>query len=181
MVKAAEPDLLELKSMLLACGAVKFGKFTLTSGQTSDVYVDIKQVWSHPARLRPIARRLARHIGKAEILAGMELGAVPLVVATSLETGVPYVVVRKPGRTHGTARTFEGHVPPGATCVVLEDVTTTGGSLVTTVEILRAAGAAVTHAVTVVDREGGGAAKLKAIGVELTALITLAELRGDPP
>ncbi|HEV2316722.1 MAG TPA: orotate phosphoribosyltransferase [Thermoplasmata archaeon] len=171
----AGPD---IRSLLLEAGAVRFGKFVLTSGQESDVYVDIKQVWTRPERLRVLAGRLGRWVEDEALLAGMELGAVPLVVAVALETNRPYVVVRKPGRAHGTGRRYEGDVPRGAKTLVIEDVTTTGGSLVDTVEVLREAGAEVDRALTVVDREQGGRERLRTIGVELESLATLSQLRG---
>jgi orotate phosphoribosyltransferase len=178
MVSAPSEPLPDVRSLLLDAGAVRFGKFVLTSGQESDVYVDIKEVWTRPERLRVLAARLARWVDEEALLAGMELGAVPLVVAVALQTGRPYVVVRKPGRAHGTGRRYEGDVPRGAKTLVIEDVTTTGGTLVDTIEVLREAGAEVDRAVTVVDREQGGRQRLRAIGVELDALATLSQLRG---
>ena len=169
----------ELAEDLLASGAVRFGTFTLTSGQTSDVYVDVKRATTDPARLRRIARRLADHLGDAERLAGMELGAVPLVVALALEVGRPYVIVRKAARTHGTGQRVEGEVPAGARMLVVEDVTTTGGSVVETVELLRTAGARVDRVTCVVDRQQGAAERLAEVGARLEPLITLAELRGS--
>ncbi len=168
-----------VRKMLLDAGAVRFGHFVLTSGQESDVYVDIKQVWTRPERLKVLARELAQRVGTGELLAGMELGAVPLVVATALQTGLPYVVVRKSARAHGTARRFEGTIPPRARTVILEDVTTTGGSVVDTVDILREGGALIERVVTVVDRGQGAREKLKEVGVPLEALATLDELRGS--
>jgi orotate phosphoribosyltransferase len=168
----------EIRTLLLEAGAVRFGHFVLTSGAESDVYVDIKQVWTHPGRLRRIAGALAARVGPADRLAGMELGAVPLVVAVALQTDIPYVVVRKPGRAHGTGRRFEGEIPAGATVVLIEDVTTTGGSLADSIEVLRAAGGRVERAITVVDREQGGRERLSSLGVQLEALAVLSELRG---
>ncbi|MCI4340957.1 MAG: orotate phosphoribosyltransferase [Thermoplasmata archaeon] len=168
-----------VRQILLDSGAVKFGKFTLTSGRESDVYVDVKQAWTRPDRLRPIAAALAERVRDEQRLAGVELGAVPLVVATALATGRPYLVVRKPGREHGTGRTFEGDLPPGATCLLIEDVVTTGGSVAAAVELLRAAGAKIERVLTVIDRQEGGAERLATLGVQLEALATLASLR-DP-
>jgi orotate phosphoribosyltransferase len=174
------PEPASIRALLLDSGAVRFGRFVLTSGQESDVYVDIKQVWTHPERLRVLARALSARIEGEGVLAGMELGAVPLVVATALESGRPYVVVRKAPRTHGTGQRLVGEVPPGARVLLLEDVTTTGGSLAETVEVLRAAGATVERAVSVVDREQGGVERLRALGVRLESLETLGHLRGSP-
>jgi orotate phosphoribosyltransferase len=164
---------------LLDSGAVRFGSFTLTSGQASDVYVDVKRATTDPERLARIATRLAGHVGDAERLAGMELGAVPLVVALALTAHRPYAIVRKAERTHGTGNRVEGEIPTGARVLVVEDVTTTGGSVVETVGLLRDAGATVDRAVCVVDREQGARERLAAVGVRLEALVTLAELRGS--
>jgi orotate phosphoribosyltransferase len=173
-----ESDAPGLAHLLTACGAVRFGRFTLASGQVSDVYVDIKKAWSDPARLKVLALALGRRVGTAERLAGMELGAVPLVVATALNTGLPYVVVRKTAKSHGTQQRYEGEIPEGSRVLVIEDVATTGGSSAETVEVVRAAGGRVDRLVVVVDREQGARERLAALDVRLEALVTLAELRG---
>ena len=178
--KRSAPSPAELRAMILETGAVRFGRFVLTSGAESDVYVDIKQVWTRPERLEMLARAFAARVGPDDLLAGMELGAVPLVVATALGTGRPYVIVRKGERSHGTGRRIEGELRAGARVLVLEDVTTSGGSLVETVRLLREAGATVERAVTVVDREAGARERLRAVGVELEALASLTDLRGVP-
>lgn len=168
---------LEVRRLLLESGAVRFGEFTLTSGKKSDVYADVKKAWGRPDRLRAIARALARKAGDAEQLAGIELGAVPLVVATALESGLPYAVVRRAAREHGTGRRLEGEIRAGARCLLIEDVVTTGGSVAEGVRVLRDAGLRVDRVLTVVDREEGGAARLRELQVRLEALTTLRELR----
>ncbi|MEM0129200.1 MAG: orotate phosphoribosyltransferase [Thermoplasmata archaeon] len=165
--------------VLLGAGAVRFGDFTLASGQRSDVYVDVKRAWTDPEALAILAGALAERIGTpCPRLAGMELGAVPLVVATALRTGATYVILRKAAKEHGTRQRFEGTVAEGDRFVLIEDVATTGGSAAASVEILRAAGARVDRAVAVVDREMGATARLAGLGVRLEALTTLSELRG---
>ncbi|HYK92934.1 MAG TPA: orotate phosphoribosyltransferase [Thermoplasmata archaeon] len=175
---APVPARAEVVDLLLRSGAVRFGQFTLASGKTSDVYVDIKKAWTDPGRLRPLAAALSARVGDAERLAGMELGAVPLVVAVALSTGLPYVVVRKAAKAHGTQQRYEGEIPSGCRVLIIEDVTTTGGSVLETVEVVRAAGGRVARVLTVVDRESGAAPALGAAGVALESLVTLAELRG---
>jgi orotate phosphoribosyltransferase len=172
----AEHD--ELVRVLTRTGAVRFGTFTLASGATSDVYVDIKRAWTDPACLAVIAKELAARVGDAERLAGMELGAVPLVVATALRTGLPYVVVRKAAKEHGTRQRYEGEVPTGSRVLIIEDVSTSGGSSAETVAVVRAAGGVVDRLLVVVDRESGAAARLRDLGVALEPLVTLRELRG---
>jgi orotate phosphoribosyltransferase len=162
---------------LLAAEAVRFGTFTLASGASSDVYVDVKRAWTDPERLEGLAGALAARVGSEDRLAGVELGAVPLLVAVALQLRRPFVVLRKAPKEHGTRQPFEGEIPPGARVLLLEDTTTTGGTLVRLIEVVRAAGGRVERVVTVVDREEGAAQRLAAAGVRLESLVTLAELR----
>ena len=180
-VPAPEPGHTEIVRTLLDAGAVRFGDFTLTSGEKSDVYIDVKKAWTDPHRLDVLARALAARVGSTDRLAGMELGAVPLVVATALRTGHPYVVLRKAAKEHGTRQPFEGDIAPGIRVLLIEDVTTTGGSTVRSVEIVRAAGGTVDRVLVVVDRESGAATRLASAGVRLEPLVTMSELRGARP
>lgn len=171
------PSVAELARLLREAQAVRFGEFTLASGAKSDVYIDVKKAWTEPARLERLATALAVHVRPGDRLAGMELGAVPLVVATALRTGRPYVVIRKAAKDHGTRQRYEGEIPAGAEVLLIEDVATTGGSAAESVEVLRAAGAKVERALAVVDRETGATERLGTLGVRFTALVTLSQLR----
>ncbi len=151
--------------------AIQFGDFVLTSGKRSNYYVNIKKASTHPAVLKEIAKAMAKHVSGTRI-AGMELGAVPIAVALSLETGIPYVMVRKGKREHGTGSQIEGELTPGEEVLVVEDVTTSGGSTLRTVEILREAGAVVKRAIVVVDRNSGAVELLAENGVELIPLVS---------
>lgn len=175
---ARSADDAALLRMLLDAGAVRFGEFTLASGEKSDVYVDVKRAWPDPRRLELMSRALASRVRDVDRLAGMELGAVPLVVATALRSGLPYVVLRKAAKEHGTRQAFEGEIPSGSRVLLIEDVSTTGGSSVRSVEIIRAAGGVVDRALVVVDREAGATERLAQVGVRLEPLTTLRELRG---
>jgi orotate phosphoribosyltransferase len=171
------PSRAEIARLLIDAGAIRFGEFTLASGEKSDVYIDVKKAWPDPHRLRVLARALAAHAGTEDRLAGMELGAVPLVVAVALALERPYAILRKTPKEHGTRQSFEGEIPTGSRVLLIEDVTTTGGSTVRSVEIVRAAGGVVDRAVVVLDREQGAAARLGAVGVRLEPLLTISELR----
>jgi orotate phosphoribosyltransferase len=168
---------------LLACGAVRFGDFTLTSGAKSRYYVDVKAAMTDPTTLRGIARAMgdvARRNGPFDAVAGMELGAVPLATAVSLEANLPLLIVRKSERKHGTGKRIEGSDPAGKRVFVVEDVTTSGGSTVEAVAVLRQAGARIQHACVVVDRESGGPAALAAVDVRLHPLVSVSELLATP-
>lgn len=164
---------------LLDCGAVKFGDFTLTSGAKSTYYIDVKAAATDPTTLRIIAHgmaQLAARHGPFDAIAGMELGAVPLATAVSLETNLPLLIIRKGERRHGTGKRIEGRDPRKLRVFVVEDVTTSGGSTVEAVKVLREAGATVDHASVVVDREAGGVDALSAIDVALHPLATVSQL-----
>lgn len=168
-----------LIKQLKECGAIKFGRFVLTSGALSDYYIDIKKASTEPKILRHIAEEMSEFTKGYDILAGMELGAVPLVVALSLETGIPYVIIRKEKREHGTGKQIEGGEVGGKRVLIVEDVTTSGGSVVKTIQILRDADAEVDKALCVVDRESGTREQLKKLEVEFIPLVTVSEILKD--
>jgi orotate phosphoribosyltransferase len=174
----APPTRDELVRLLIDSGAVRFGDFTLASGEKSDIYIDVKRAWPDPGRLAVLGRALAARAGSEPRLAGMELGAVPLVVAVALATGRPYAVLRKAPKEHGTRQAYEGEIPSGERVLLIEDVITTGGSSIRSLEIVRAAGGIVDRVLAVVDREAGASERLAAAGARLETLLTMAELRG---
>ncbi len=161
--------------MLEESGAVKYGEFTLTSGKKSSYYVDIKKASTKPDILKEISKLMAKH-ADCDRIAGMELGAVPLATALSLETNIPFLMVRKKPRSHGTGSQIEGELKRGDKVLVVEDVTTTGGSSVETVKVLRQEGADVNIVITVVDRNEGARKALSKINVELIALVSAEDL-----
>jgi len=158
--------------------AVKFGEFELSHGGTSEYYVDKYLFETDPRCLELVAEAFAELAGDTT-LAGVALGAVPLVAATSLETGTPYVIARKRAKEYGTGNRIEGRLDPGEEVVVLEDIATTGQSAVDAVEALRDAGAVVNRMLVAVDREEGGRENLAEHGVELESLVTASELLAD--
>lgn len=161
--------------MLQECGAVQFGDFRLTSGRRSKFYVNLKLAATRPQLLEQIAAGMAELLPEeAEVIAGMELGAVPLAVALSLKTGLPYVMIRKGERLHGAGNRIEGELLGNV--IVVEDVATSGGSLVDAVEVIRRAGGTVERAIVVVDREEGADEALRAVEVELLPLVRIGGL-----
>lgn len=168
-----------LKDSLISCGAIKFGHFVLTSGKESNYYVDIKKASTEPNVLQEIAQEMSKIISgdNYELLAGMELGAVPLVVALALETKIPYVIIRKEKPAHGTGKQVIGNVEPSKRVLIVEDVATTGGSVVKAIDVLRGEGLTVDKVIVVVDREEGAKEKLKDYNVELIPLVKASELK----
>ncbi|HEQ79255.1 MAG TPA: orotate phosphoribosyltransferase, partial [Euryarchaeota archaeon] len=128
---------MDMEKFLLESGAVKFGDFTLASGRKSSYYVDIKKAATHPGFLKESARRMALAMPDCQRVAGVELGAVPLAVALSMETSIPYIIVRKKPKGYGTSSLIEGPLEAGERVLFVEDVTTTGGSLIKGVAAVR--------------------------------------------
>ena len=164
-----------LKQKLLDCQAVKFGDFTLTSGKKSKFYVDMKLASTDPDILSCIAKEFAKHLSKKiDFIAGMELGAVPLAVALSLETGLPYSMIRKGTRVHGTGSRIEG--PSNGRAVLVDDVATTGGSNIESIKSLVDEGVEVLQVMVVVDREEGAAEKISPFNLDYRSLIKISDL-----
>ncbi len=165
----------DVVAAIVAADAVQFGEFELSHGGTSDYYVDKYRFETDPEALATIADAFASCLGDRRP-AGVALGAVPLVTATALRAGVPYVIVRKATKDYGTGNRIEGPLEAGAEVVVIEDVVTTGTSALEAVQALRDAGAEVAEVLAVVDREAGGRDRLGAAGVTLTTLVTASDL-----
>ena len=110
------------------------------------------------------------------IIAGVELGGVPLATAVSMETELPLLIVRKTVKDYGTKSRFVGDIKPEDRLVMLEDVTTSGGSVRDAVEVVRETGANVKYVICVVDREEGAIENLKETGVELVPLVSASDL-----
>ena len=156
------------------------GDFVLRSGRRSRYYLDKYRFETRPDLLGPLGRRIAEavaeHEPEASLLAGPELGAVPLAAAASLASGLPFLIVRKDAKEYGTANRLEGIFEAGERVCLVEDVITSGGAAVEAVEALREAGLACRTAVCVVDREEGGADALARLAVRLWPLFRASEL-----
>ena len=166
----------ELAKMLIDLGAVKFGDFTLASGRKSKYYVDIKRASTDVRFLKLLAKEMARHADGADRIAGIELGAIPILVALAVETGKPFVMVRKERKDHGTSKMLEGELKAGENVYFVEDVTTTAGTLMKGIEVVRQAGGKVARVLVIVDREEGARENLLAMGVELVPMVRVSEL-----
>ena len=156
------------------------GDFVLRSGKRSKYYFDKYRFETQPDVLRALGERIAdvvrEHVPDATRLAGPELGAVALAASASLASGLPFLLVRKAAKEYGTSKRIEGVFEPGECVCLVEDVVTSGGALLDSVEALRDAGVVVHTAVCVVDREEGGADALARAAVRLWPLYRASEL-----
>jgi orotate phosphoribosyltransferase len=159
------------------------GDFVLRSGRRSSYYLDKYRFSTRPDLLKPlgeaIAAAVAEHEPEAVRLAAPELGAVPLAAAASLESGLPFVIVRGEAKGYGTANRIEGAFEAGECVCLVEDVVTSGGAALEAVAALREADLRVSNAVCVVDREEGGVDGLARAAVRLRPLFRASDLRKD--
>jgi len=169
-----EPDL----APRIRDAALLEGDFVLSSGERSNFYVDKYLFSTTPDLLRDVAEALAAQLPEGvERLAGVELGAVPLAVATALVTGLPYVIVRKSAKEHGSSagRSIEGELEGGERVALIEDVVTTGTQAVRAAGSLREVGVEVVRIVAVLDRREKSGAELG--GFPFRALLRMEDLR----
>ncbi|MHB8361072.1 MAG: orotate phosphoribosyltransferase [Thermoplasmataceae archaeon] len=163
-----------LKDILKEKGAIKKGEFILTSGKKSDFYVDIKDACTDPKIMKEIVHEMKKHI-LSESVAGVELGAVPIVVATAFDMNIPYFIIRKQSN-HGMKKLLIGNIENKETVDILEDVVTTGGSVLKAAELLKASGLKVGKVITVIDREEGGRQLLENNGIKMECLVRISEI-----
>jgi len=180
---------LDLAKAILATGSFHWKtrpQFTLASGRVSEYYVNCKQLLSHPKYRRLLAELIADHLKGWDIQAvgGMEIGAIPIATAVADyvydRTGgeLRTFVVRKKPKDHGMKHAVEGAFESGDRVLVVDDVLTTGQATIDAITHARAAGLDVRHALVLVDRqEDGGRARVEALGVPLTSLLTLQDLK----
>jgi orotate phosphoribosyltransferase len=154
------------------------GEFTLRSGQVSNEYFDKYLFEAEPTLLRDIAEAMAPMVpADTEVLAGLELGGIPIVTMLSQVTGLPALFVRKEAKAYGTCRLAEGGEVEGRNLVVVEDVVTTGGQVLLSCADLRARGAVVDTVLCVIDRQAGGPEAFAVEGLALRALFTMSQLK----
>ncbi|NCN40725.1 orotate phosphoribosyltransferase [bacterium] len=148
------------------------GEFLLRSGQTATHYFDKYRFEAQPTLLKPIAHFLKDLIPKdTEVLAGLEMGGIPIATALSLETNLPVIFVRKKAKEYGTCKIAEGLGSlQGKKVCVIEDVITTGGQVLLSTEDLRKEGALVSHVLCVILRNQEGVKKLSSANLHLSAL-----------
>ena len=152
------------------------GTFTLRSGQVSTTYFDKYLFEADPLLLAAVAGAAAALIpAETEVLAGLELGGVPVATALSLATGLPVAFVRKEAKKYGTAKLAEGAEVDGRRVLIVEDIVTTGGQVVLSARDLRSKGASLIGALCVIDRSSGDH-QLAEDGLDLISLFTAADL-----
>lgn len=172
------PHAHSLAKDLIDSQCVRFGQFTLKSGQTSPIYLDLRRLVSHPAILRRVAQAYGEILRGLEFdrLVGIPYAALPIATAISLEMNRPLIYPRREVKEYGTKASIEGDFNTGETVVVIDDLATTGETKIETIQRLEAAGLKVRDIVVLIDREQGAGGYLKARGYNYHAVAGLRSL-----
>ncbi len=168
----------EIVRQLYQIESIKIGSFTLKSGVTSPIYIDLRQIISYPKLMNAIANLMWDQVAqlKTDLLCGVPYTALPIATCLSLQLDKPMVMVRKEAKSYGTKKMVEGVFKPGQSCLIIEDIVTSGSSIITTINELTAVELTTPYAVSFIDRQQGGKAALQAKNCQLYSVFTLKEL-----
>ena len=164
----------QFASFLLKSNSLRFGVFTLASGKQSAYYIDLRVLPSFPGYFRlginALKDKVAEKIGQFDTFASVPSSGLVFGSALAYEMNKPFIYVRKESKAYGTNKMIEGFLEQGSKVIIVDDVATTGTSVSSAVEILRANGGVVEDVVALVDRHEGAEDKLKKMGVKLSAV-----------
>ncbi|XP_012244122.1 uridine 5'-monophosphate synthase isoform X1 [Bombus impatiens] len=172
-------ELEQLAINLFDIGAFKFGEFVTKVGLKTPIYFDLRVLVSHPKIMTRLARMLLLFVEECPNVAricGVPYAALPLATLISIDSNVPMLIKRKEAKTYGTKKIIEGNFKPGDSCVIIEDVVTSGSSILETADILRREGLKVIEAFVVIDREQNGKKNIESHGILMRSLYTTTKL-----
>ena len=164
-----------LIDLLKSNGVFLEGDFVLSSGKKSKYYINMKKAITEPEILSTISKLITEKIKNENIdkVAGPALGAVPIATAVSLESKLPLLMIRKQKKEYGTSKLIEGELNEGDNVIVVEDVSTTGKSLIKAINAIKDNGGNVVKSFVVVDRKEGAIENFEELGLKLEPLISI--------
>jgi len=168
----------QLANFLFDAGCIKFGTFTLKSGLTSPVYIDLRLLASHPSLLREVAHQMAIPARDLTFdrIAAIPYAGLPIGTAMALEMDRPMIYPRQQVKEHGLRRAIEGEFAPSETALVVDDLITRGTSKLESIAPLEEAGLIVKDVLVLIDREQGGAQELARRGYRLHAVLQFGDI-----
>ena len=172
----------EFATFLHQNGIIKFGDFTLASGKKSSYYVDLRLVPSYPHEFRKMVKYLendiAQNIGLDEFdsIVSVPTGGLVIASALAMETVKPLIYVRSKPKDYGTSKSVEGKIYDGMKVVMIDDVATTGGSVVNAIQSLKEVNITIKDAYVIVDRMEGASEALTELGVKMHSILNILEI-----
>lgn len=168
----------DLSQTLYDMGAIQTGTFNLKNGQISPLYIDLRTIISKPQLLAELAQNLIFKTNSLnfDLVCGVPYNGIPIATTVSLQSGKPMIICRKEQKSHGMKQRVEGLYKPGQKCLVIEDVVTSGLTILETIKGLEDVGLEVEHAICLIDREQGAQAHLKKQGYKLHSLYGITEI-----
>ncbi len=168
----------KLAITLFEIDAVRLGEFKLHSGKISPIYLDLRLLASYPEALRLAAKAYSNALAglQFDLLTTAPLAGIPIGTAVALEMNRPLVYPRKEAKKYGTGKLVEGKWEAGQTAVVVDDVTTSGDSILQCIKAIESVGMHVTDSLLLIDRQQGGLENIRAAGYNAEAVMTLREI-----
>ncbi len=162
--------------------AIKFGDFTLSSGKKSSYYVDLRLTPSYPHIFRMMIKQLQQLVSEKigfenfDTIATVPTGGLVVASALAYDSLKPLIYVRNKPKEYGTSKNVEGHTSNGMKVLMIDDVATTGGSMLKGIKFLKEEGVDITDAFVIINRMEGADSQLKSQGVKLHQLTTILEI-----
>ncbi|NND86452.1 MAG: orotate phosphoribosyltransferase [Nitrosopumilus sp.] len=172
----------EFATFLHKNGIIKFGDFTLASGKKSSYYVDLRLVPSYPHEFRKMVKYLendiAQKIGLDEFdsIVSVPTGGLVIASALAMETVKPLIYVRSKPKDYGTSKSVEGLIHDGMKAIMIDDVATTGGSVVNAIKSLKEVNISITDAYVIVNRMEGADEALYEQGVKMHSILNILQI-----
>ncbi|HET9008676.1 MAG TPA: orotate phosphoribosyltransferase [Nitrosarchaeum sp.] len=172
----------EFATFLHEKGIIKFGDFTLASGKKSSYYVDLRLVPSYPHQFRKMVKYLQNNIAESvgmnnfDSLVSVPTGGLVIASALAIEIVKPLIYVRSKPKDYGTSKSIEGQIHKGMKVVMIDDVATTGGSVVNAIKSLKEENIAIEDAYVIVNRMEGADEALKELGVKLHSITNVMQI-----
>lgn len=172
----------EFATFLHQKGIIKFGEFTLASGKKSSYYVDLRLVPSYPHQFRTMIKYLQNNIveniglNSFDSLVSVPTGGLIIASALAIEIVKPLIYVRSKPKDYGTSKSVEGQIYEGMKVVMIDDVATTGGSVVNAIKSLKEANITIEDAYVIVNRMEGADEALKELGVKLHSITNVMQI-----